>query len=70
MKPRTLNDVDLMLDFEDPEKRGNALKELLKRTLKDAIPEATEEEINGIAMQHFNELVSAFMEVNGIAKPQ
>jgi len=66
LKPRTLEDIDLITQLADNEKRGEALKELIKRTLKDAVPDATDEEINKIAFEHFKALSEAIIDVNGL----
>jgi len=66
IKPRTLEDIDLIVGLADESKRGEALKELVIRTLKDSVPDATDEEINKIALQYFQQLTEAIMEVNGL----
>lgn len=68
IKPRTLADVDLVFDLSDEKKRGVAMKELIRRTLKDAVPEATEDEVNRVAFRYFKELSEAIVETNGLNK--
>ena len=70
IKPRTLEDIDLVIDIANEEKRGAAMKELIKRTVKDAVPEATDEEISGIGMMHFKALSEAILDVNGLSKDE
>ncbi len=67
IKPRTLSDIDLIMGMDNDEKRGDAMKELMKRTLKEAVPDATDDEINNIAFEHFKVLSEAIMEVNGLS---
>jgi hypothetical protein len=66
LKPRTLGDLDLIFDLQDDAKRGTAMKKLIKDTLKDAVPDATEEELNGMSFKYFKELSNAIVEVNGL----
>lgn len=66
LKPRTLVDVDLIFNLNDSDKRGEAMKQLILRTLKDAVPDATEQEINSVAFKYFKELSEAIVDVNGL----
>ena len=66
IKPRTLNDIDLIMDMGDDAKKGQAMKELITRTLKDAVPDATDDEIDQIAFEHFKVLSEAIVEVNNL----
>lgn len=68
LRPRTLADVDLIFDLSDATKKGQAMKELIKRTLKDAVPEASEQEINAVAFKYFKELSEAIADVNGLSQ--
>ena len=67
IKPRTLSDIDLIMGMDNDERRGEAMKELIKRTLKDAVPDATDDEINNIAFEYFKVLSEAIVEVNGLS---
>ena len=69
-KPRTLKDIDLIMDISIEEKRGEAMKELIKRTLKDAVPDATDEEIDNVAFQYFQVLSESIIEVNGLSNEE
>jgi hypothetical protein len=42
------------------------MRELIKRTLKDAVPEATEQEIDSVAFKYFKDLSEAIADVNGL----
>lgn len=65
-KPRKLKDLDLLMDLAEENKRSDALKKLIKVTLKEAEPEATDEELDGIAFTYFDELTRAILDVNGV----
>ena len=66
-KPRTLEDIELIMQIaEEGEARAKAMKELIFKTLKEADPEATDEEINQVALTHFKELTEAIIDVNGL----
>lgn len=69
LKPRTLGDLDLvmLLQSNDEVKKTNAMKELIKRTLKDAVSDATDEEINSIAFEYFKDIADAVVDVNGLS---
>lgn len=47
---------------ENPEK----MVDIVKKTIKASVPDATEEEINAVGMKHFNEFSLAILKVNGI----
>jgi len=69
LSPRKLEDIDLLFALGEEnsnEARSKALKELISRTLKEAFPDATDEEIANIGFQHFKELADAIIDVNGL----
>ena len=66
ISPLTVEHIDLLMDLEDKDKRANALKKIVKITLKNAVPEATDDEVNKVAIKYFKELTQAIMEVNGL----
>jgi hypothetical protein len=66
LKPRGLKDLDLIMDLSKEDKQGEALGKLLKVTLKEAVTDATDEEIDGFALTYFKELSEAVMDVNGL----
>jgi len=65
-KPLTVENIDLIMDLESDTKRASAMKQIIKLTLKEACPEATDEEIKKVALGHFKQLTEAIMEVNGL----
>jgi hypothetical protein len=69
IKARTLADVELFVDMGTDDKKGKAMKELVRRTLKDAVPDATDEEIDKIGLEHFKPISEAIVEINGL-KPE
>jgi hypothetical protein len=66
LKPRTLVDIELIFDLSDPVKKSGAMKELIIRSLKEAVKDATEQEINAVAFKYFKELSEAIADVNGL----
>ena len=67
-KPLTLDemslfDIDQNASTTDQMK---ASKELISKVLKQAVPDATDEEINNIGMQYMQELMDAIMDINGL----
>jgi DNA primase catalytic subunit len=66
LKPLTVRDMNLMADLADDSKRTNALKQLITKTLKQSIEGVTDEEVNNISMEYFEDLMLAVLEVNGV----
>jgi hypothetical protein len=69
LKPLTVKDIDLLMKLEKEAERGDALKEIIKKTLMN-VEGATEEKIDEMSLEHFTELVNAIMDVNGLEKPK
>ena len=67
LKARTLKDMDLIVELSEESKRAEALKKLISVTLKEAIPDATDEEISNIGIQYFKEISEAIISVNGLS---
>lgn len=65
IKPRSMSDLDVIMQLET--EPGIAMKELVKRTLKDAVPDATDEEIAKVGLEHFKAISDAIVEVNGLS---
>lgn len=66
LKARTLKDLDLIMDLGEESKKNEAMKKLVFATLKEADPEATDEEINAFGMQYFQVLSESVIDVNGL----
>ena len=64
--PLTLDNMELLMDASKPETQGKAIKEIITLTLKKAVPDATDEEINNFGLQHFESLFNAIVEANGL----
>lgn len=65
-KPLKFENMDLLAELENLEKRINAMREIIKITLKGAVPDATDEEIEAIGITHLLEITKAIQEVNGL----
>jgi len=70
IKPLTLDDMSLFNVNENssPSEQLKTTKELVSKTLKESVPDATDEEISAIGMQYMTPLVEAIMEVNGLSE--
>jgi len=68
LKPLKVKDLDILTGFQDQSKQGEVLKEMIKRTLKESIPDATDEEINNIGLNHTMNFLEAIIDVNGLEK--
>ncbi len=68
IKPLSVSDMDLMMKLGKEETQTKATKELFDKVLKQAVPDATDEEIAGISIEHLTSIMEAIMEVNGIDK--
>ena len=66
IKPLAVADMDLMMKLGKEETQAEATNELLNKVLKDACPDATDEEIDGISVEHLNDLMEAILKVNGM----
>ena len=68
LKALTISDLDIVNASQNPEKAPNAIKEMIRRTLKRSVPDATDEEIENIGITHLESLMNAIFEVNGLEK--
>lgn len=66
IKPRTLKDLDIVIGLQDESTRVENMKKLISSTLRDSVPDATEEEIETISFKYFKELSEAIVDVNGL----
>ena len=66
--PLKLKDLDLILKMGNEKTQTESLKELVKKTLRDIMPDVKEEEFDNISISFFQELTEAIMEVNGLKK--
>lgn len=66
VRPLTVSSMPLLMELgvEDLERQGKAIKELITLTLKDAIPDATEDEIEKVPLEYMTSIMEAIMDVN------
>jgi len=67
LKPLRFEHMDLLAKLDNPESRVEAMKEIIKITLKEAVPEATDEEIEKLGITYLMEISNAIAEVNGLS---
>ena len=67
LKPLKMENLDLLAELEDESKRINAMKKIIAITLKDAVPDATDEEIANLGMTYMQQITDAIVEVNGLS---
>ena len=60
----------MLMNDSDPQKQAKALQDLVKKTLKMSVPDATDDEIDNIGINHFQQLSEAIMVVNGFDKEE
>lgn len=65
--PFTLSDMDLIMELQDDAKRLPATKKLVIKMIKQSVPDATEDEINRLAVLHFKNFSEAMLKVNGLS---
>ena len=72
IKPLTVNDMDLMMAMskEGSSEQLEAMRELVKKVLKEAVPDSTDEEINNVSVEHLTSIMEAISEVNGLEKKE
>ncbi len=66
IKPLKVKDMDLIMKAAKEETRGEAIHQLISKTLKESVPDATDEEVEGVAVEHFEELMTAIAKVNNL----
>ncbi|KKM77087.1 hypothetical protein LCGC14_1373610 [marine sediment metagenome] len=69
IRPLTVSSLPLLMqigDKENKEGQAEAMKEVISRTLKDSVPDATDEEIDKISFEYIVPLMEAIMEVNNM----
>lgn len=65
LKPRGIKDLDLLFALQDPAQQASATKKLISATLRQAVPDATQEEIDDITVEYLEEITNAVLDVNG-----
>ena len=66
LKPLRFEHMDLLAKLDNPNERVKAMKEIIKITLKEAVPDATDEEIQNLGITYLMEISNAISEVNGL----
>lgn len=66
LRPRTMKDLDIIMALADESKQSEAFLQLIKVTLQEAVPDATQDEIDNMGLAHFKELSEAILDVNGL----
>lgn len=71
VKPLSLDEMEeFMVDKDAPmSAQMTAMKKLIRKVLKDSIPDVTDEEINQLPLAHTNQLIKALTEINQLDKP-
>jgi len=67
IKPLTINEMDLMLTLsKEGDEQVVAMKELFNKVLKESVPDATDEEISNISVEHVQGIMEAITNVNNL----
>ncbi len=69
-KPLRFENMDLLAKLDNPETRIEGMKEIIKITLKAAVPDATDEEIDKLGISYLLDITKAIQEVNGLQNVQ
>ncbi len=66
LKPLTVDELGLFsIDDKAPmEEQMQSTKKLLSKVLKTAVPDASDEEINNISLEHLQDLMNAIMKLH------
>src|SRR3990167_6339682 len=65
--PLTLQNIDLMVGASNPAQQAASIRKMVELTLKKAVPDATDEELENFSVEHFEKLFNAIQEVNKLA---
>lgn len=66
LRPLKFEHMDLLAKLDNPESRIEAMREIIKVTLKQAVPDATDEEIQELGITYLMDISNAIAEVNGL----
>jgi len=66
IKPLTVNSIPILMSMssENPKEQAEAMNEIIRTTLKEAVPDATDEEIKNIGVEYMMPLMEAIMSIN------
>lgn len=65
-KPLELDNIDILMGMENPERRADAIKTLVIATFKKSYPDVKEEDIKKISLEYFEELTKAILDVHNL----
>ena len=68
IEPLTINELPIVMKTANKETQAEGLREMIRITLKKAVPDATDEEIGAIEIKHLQALSEAITEVNNLPK--
>jgi len=70
IKPLTVKDMPFLMSMNDknPDKQAEAIAYVITTTLRNSVPDASDEEINSVAVSYIQELTEAILKVNGLDK--
>lgn len=68
IKPLKVKDLPLLMKLtgQDVEQQTEAMIKIIRKTLKEAVSDATDEDIDNVGVMHFKALSEAIMKVNGM----
>ena len=66
-KPLRFEHMDLLAKLDKEDTRVEAMKEIIKITLKEAVPDATDEEVEKLGITYLMQISNAIAEVNGLS---
>lgn len=66
IQPLTVENFPLILKLSNKDTRDAALQEVLVISLKQSIPDATEEEIKKVSVSNATKWLEAILDVNGL----
>ena len=59
-------DFDLVVKLGDKTNTAEAMREMMRKTLKQAVPDMTNEEFQRLPMSFLNKIMESIMRVNGM----
>jgi len=70
LKPLTVDELELFSMNQDssPEKQMEQSKKMIIKVLKNSVPDATDEEIKNVSVEHLNELMMAIMDLHKLTQ--
>ena len=66
LKPLSVKNIDILMDMQSENTKTRGIKNLLVAYIKQAFPEATNEEREDVGLDFMNKLMDAAMDVNGL----